>query len=183
MNNKQKALALWAIACDLERPLAERLAAQADLRQLKRTSKTSFGKLGVEQRIMGGTLIIPGVDMTPEVTLEVAADPLEQQPDPLEEVPETVEEASTALKARSASMGATTSKAKARKAGDERGLISAEVRRQLLETDAPYAEIEASVRAKFPKAVTTTRSIASVASDLRGRGEKVATRRVAAKAK
>lgn len=64
----------------------------------------------------------------------------------------------------------------------ERGLISAEVRRRLTDTDETYSEIAEAVRGMYPSARTTSRSIASVASDLRRAGQAVAIRRVPAKA-
>lgn len=63
-----------------------------------------------------------------------------------------------------------------------RGLITAMVKDFLLNTDLGYATIVENVLSKHPKAKTTARSVASVASDMRSSGSKVPMRRVAAKA-
>jgi CRISPR/Cas system-associated exonuclease Cas4 (RecB family) len=51
-----------------------------------------------------------------------------------------------------------------------RGEISNAIRLSLNLTHKSYAEIVEDVRKAFPSAVTTTRSIASIASDMRKRG-------------
>lgn len=53
---------------------------------------------------------------------------------------------------------------------------------ELLQTEAPYESIVAAIRARFPTARTTARSLASVAMDLRADGLKVPARRKPAKA-
>lgn len=70
---------------------------------------------------------------------------------------------------------------KASTADPERGKLSAFVRNLLSTTDLPYSEIVSKTLRMFPNATTTTRSVASVASDMRKKGETVAMRRVEAK--
>lgn len=59
----------------------------------------------------------------------------------------------------------------------ERVTVGATVRRLLIETDLGYVEIVDAVKARFPKARTSTRSVASVASALRRDGEAIPFRR------
>jgi hypothetical protein len=54
---------------------------------------------------------------------------------------------------------------------------------ELLQTDMPYEDIVASIKAAYPTAKTTARSLASVAMDLRADGQAVPTRRKPAAAK
>lgn len=54
---------------------------------------------------------------------------------------------------------------------------------ELLQTDMPYEAIVEAIRAKYPAAKTTARSLASVAMDLRRDGVDVPSRRKPAKAK
>lgn len=51
----------------------------------------------------------------------------------------------------------------------ERGAIGI-MARDLLQTDAPYEEIALAIRARYPHAKTTARSLASVAADMRRDG-------------
>lgn len=51
----------------------------------------------------------------------------------------------------------------------ERGAIGV-MSRDLLQTDAPYEEIALAIRARYPHAKTTARSLASVAADMRRDG-------------
>ena len=62
------------------------------------------------------------------------------------------------------------------KPNSDRGLISAMVRDRLENTTQAYAQIVEDVRTAFPAAKTTTRSVASVASDLRKAGRIVPQR-------
>lgn len=156
MTNKQKAQELWAIVKDLKRPAAERQTAHADLIDLKKSAKCSYEKLGVTQVMIGETLLIPGVQIEPKVTVET--DPLE------EKVTKPI------VKAQQDSKPLPK---------DSRGLITAEVKR-LLGTDMPYADIVAAVVAKFPEAKTTARSVASTASDMRKANLDVPQRRAPA---
>jgi hypothetical protein len=54
-------------------------------------------------------------------------------------------------------------------------------RKLLVETDQGYAEIVETIRAKFPKAKTTARSVASIACNLRKKGIEVPMRRTSKK--
>lgn len=53
----------------------------------------------------------------------------------------------------------------------------------LTDTALSYAEIVAQVKSEFPEAKTTPRSVASIASMLRRKGQDIPSRRKAAKAK
>lgn len=64
-----------------------------------------------------------------------------------------------------------------------RGAIGAMSIELLSGTDLPYDEIVARIKAVYPAAKTTARSLASVAMDLRGDGVDVPSRRKPAKAK
>lgn len=164
MTKKEQAQGLWAIMGDEARSLAERLAAELELETIRKTAKVGLVKLlsmdGVDQAAVDGLLDSFRLKPLEEV---VVSDPETEPP-------------------------ITTPIIEAQKAGEplpkeSRGLITAEVRRLLQDGDLTYAAIEAAVKAKYPDARTTTRSIASTASDLRKAKEDVPTRRVTAKAK
>lgn len=189
MTNTERVQALIALAQDAERTPAERHAALDEVHQIKKTAKVGWGKLGIEETTVGSIrLTIPKEQQPEDDGFEMSEEELaaqkgrakpEDEADPLDEKPEEAPPP-----AAEAPKPARKAKEKAPKAeGDVRGEISEMVRTMLLTTDEPYSAIEAAVRAKHPHAVTTTRSIASVASDLRKAGKAVATRRVPAKAK
>jgi hypothetical protein len=90
-----------------------------------------------------------------------------------------------ALRAKTVENGCTPGEAEAARAKAKelaaagrpaRGAIGA-MCAALLRTGLPYGEIAARVRARYPDARTTARSLASVASDLRAAGVPVAARR------
>lgn len=64
-----------------------------------------------------------------------------------------------------------------------RGAIGAMSIELLTASDEPYADIVAKIKAVYPAAMTTARSLASVAMDLRRDGVEVPSRRKPAKAK
>lgn len=64
-----------------------------------------------------------------------------------------------------------------------RGAIGAMSIELLIASDEPYADIVAKIKAVYPAAMTTARSLASVAMDLRRDGVEVPSRRKPAKAK
>lgn len=173
MTNKEKAAQLWAIVMDRARTNPEHRAALDELLALKKQAKTSLDKLGVPQVMWDRedetnrkhaelAADLKDAISDPAVAIEPKADPLDE-PTPQEDRAAIVEAVG---KGEPLPMGAVV-----------RGLISAEVRRLLLDTPSTYAEIEAAVRAKYPEAKTTTRSIASVASDMRRAGKPVPQRR------
>lgn len=98
-----------------------------------------------------------------------------------------------ALKAKTVERGCTPGEAEAARAkaaelaaaaaptdgAPPRGAIGA-MCAELLRTDLPYGEIVARVRARYPAARTTARSLASVAMDLRAAGVHVPARRAGA---
>lgn len=172
MTNKERAQALWAIAGDEGRSFLERQQAAAELLDLQRASKVGWAKLGLpdgarqalEARLgpeptsthdLGGGLTIETNVKGFEPLKGAALRATIAAADPLDEAPAKPAE------------------------GGERGLISAEVRR-LLATDLPYASIVEAVRARFPSAATTARSVASVAAEMRAKGQAVPSRRRAA---
>lgn len=186
VTNKEKAQGLYDIMVKGDYTRAERLAAWEEMRDLVKSSKTSFAKLTGSH--LDFKLLGQEIEALPDAKEEKAADAKlnagddftlseeelakqkgRPEKDPLEE---TVEE-----KVKEAVMPEQGEKAVV---ATERGLISAMVREMLLKTDEPYGEIEKAVRAKFPHAKTTTRSIASVASDMRKAKQAVAQRRVPA---
>jgi hypothetical protein len=162
MSNLMKAQELWAIAWDAGRAPKERVAAWSELQALRAKMKVGFAKIGVDpdeaKQVERDLAPHQGQTVVTEAGAHVAG----PKPDPLEE-------------------DAAPAKAKAAKHEPEvRGKISEMVRRLLTDTDAGYADIVEQVRRKHPSAVTTTRSVASVASEMRAKGLKVPTRRVAA---
>jgi len=193
MTNKDKAQALWGILGDETKPLAERLAARTELLEVKRAAKTSLPKLlgdlvadqhdvdalmdadlsgpievgelaAVLEAASGSKVRVTptpgGGGCTVSVALKPGADPLDEPAAPKLTAPIVeAQEAGEPLPSGS------------------RGLISAEVRRLLRDTDLPYSAIVEEVKGKFPEASTSTRSCASVASELRGKGEAIPTRR------
>lgn len=166
MTNKEKAQELWGVLADETRSLEERRAAREALLELKKVAKTSILKLLGDavgdqhdvDALMDADLDLPPLDAAHAVT----------EVDPLDEpIVEDVK----------AGKPLDPAKAKAHVEGAVRGLITAEVKRLLLETDDPYADIVAAVKALHPEALTTARSVASVASDMRKAGKAVAVRR------
>lgn len=175
MTNKELAQQLWATASDASRSDAERVAALDELSLLKKRAKVGWGKLGLEDTDVGTMRVkiaqdahaaaeavlddlVAETGTDPDVLKELmacgtAADPLDEQP--------------AKPKPRQAAIAAAS----------ERGLISAEVRRLLEETDMPYCDIVDAVKALYPDARTTARSVASVASDMRKAGRAVSQRR------
>ena len=212
MHNKQKAQALWAYALDTGRPLDERQAARTELQALRKTAKTSAAKLlGVEQEMVDhawknldalgeaqtkAQKVVDDAFEMPQSELAGQKPRQELERDPLDEAPHvktssehtiTLEEVdpkvAAAVKQTLGEQAKHAKKAKERAEGDLRGLISEMSRKLLLETDDPYQAIVDAIKAKHPHAVTTTRSLASVASEMRAKGEKVPQRRKPAKAK
>jgi hypothetical protein len=154
MTNKEKALQLADLVRDEGRTPAERKAAWSELLAVKKAAKTSLEKLGIS----GASVRAAWLKACELESLRVK--PIED--DPLDEP--------------------AAPAAKPKPAKDGRGLITAEVKRLLRETDLAYAAIVEAVVALHPDAKTTTRSVASVASDMRKAKEAVAIRRPAAKA-
>jgi hypothetical protein len=62
-------------------------------------------------------------------------------------------------------------------AQSEGGGVGELARKLLVETDQGYAEIVEAIRAQFPEAKTTARSVASIACVLRKKGVEVPMRR------
>lgn len=159
MTKKEQALSLLAIAQDGSRTMTERWAAKAELLELKKGAKCAWNKLGTDE----ATIAQLEEDLDKDVNgNDIGIEAAEPLSDPLEE--------------------AVAPKPKP-KGGAERGLITALTKKLLLADDAPYADIVAEVKRQFPEATTTNRSVATVASDMRTAGEKVASRRTAAKEK
>lgn len=165
MTKKEQALGLFTQAADELNTLDERVMALEELLALKKSAKTSWDKLGVDQdqlealqNSLDGQLGAEAEAVMVSVASEATTEP---ETDPLEE----------------AIMPEQKAKNPKAKADTERGLITALTKKLLLEDDAPYAEIVDVVKAKFPEAKTTARSVASVASEMRKKGEKVASRR------
>jgi hypothetical protein len=70
----------------------------------------------------------------------------------------------------------------AKKAAQAKGDgVGALARKLLVETDQGYPEIVEAIRAKFPEAKTTARSVASIACNLRKSGVDVPMRRASKK--
>jgi hypothetical protein len=207
MTNKEKAQALWDIVSDGGRGRGERQAAAAELLDLKAKAKTTLVKLGLpdyaqEQclglmgpepttthQLGGGTTIetnIPGFNPTAaldefEATEEeLSAQKLRPTHDEATEEPHGHEVLITDDFVLPDD-GEVADEAVAEAKAEERGLITALVKRLLQETELGYAEIVAKVRTAFPTAATTTRSVASTASEMRAKGLAVPTRRRAAK--
>jgi hypothetical protein len=188
MTNKQQAQALWGKLTDETLTLAIRQAAREELLALKKTAKTSILKL-VGTDIAGDQLLVDAVmDQSFESPMERFPDgQLTRVFDPANYgISETVkidpfdEEATKSWDEehlKPIDPIAKLQKPKSDTKGDNRGLISAMVRCQLMDTDDSYAVIVGRVKAKFPNANTSTRSVASVASDLRKDGVAVASRR------
>jgi hypothetical protein len=194
MTNKEKALALWAIATDPSRPQAERKAAVEEVHALKKSAKTSYEKLGLNPEEVAAHAHTLGDDWeASQADLDAQAPRQELKADPLEELPaEQVAEIKKVAKAAGenavaqvdavlAAGGVTRERVKLEP--EVRGAISLKVRELLSGTELPYSEIVETVKRDHPHAVTTTRSVASVASEMRAKGEKVPTRRVPAKEK
>lgn len=72
-------------------------------------------------------------------------------------------------------------KSEAAPAAQRDGGIGALARKLLVETDQTYPSIVEAIRAKFPKAKTTARSVASIACVLRKKGVEVPMRRTSKK--
>lgn len=188
MTNKEKATGLMAQVLDRSRSDADRKADLAELAGIKKAAKTSWEKLGVSQAMYDrevaalakreemGLVCAEDFEMSEE---ELAA----QAPRPKDEEPAH----DTATLAAAVGDGPKAPKAKKepkpKKEGDNRGLISEMIRELLTTTDEPYSAIVEAVCKKHSHATTTTRSVASVASDLRRAGKTVAIRRVPAKVK
>jgi hypothetical protein len=147
MTKKEQATSLLARMSDKALDTADRKQAWAELQDLKKSAKMSWEKLLGDEEVRMG-----------RITKQVEALP---DTDPLDE----------------AIMPEQKAKKPKVKADTERGMISAMVRNRLLHSDDGYAQIVEDVHAAFPKAKTTARSVASVASELRRKGEKVAIRR------
>ena len=171
---------LYALALDEKRPLVERLTARDELLAKAKAAKKSVPKLI--------NLLEDGIKRWNEV-LALEYDPLD------ETIPDSVSHHEISLEEIDPKLAEEVAKVKEaekpkKKGGvavengpkTERGLISAMVRQLLLDTDLPYGEIVDAVRAKHPKAVTTNRSVASVASELRSMDQKVPERRKVPKA-
>lgn len=172
MTNKEKAAGLMAEAGNQALELSARRIAWNALNDLKRKAKTSFEKLGVPEpwrQQVAAELLIGAPGGTEHVRL---AGPLEEIVSPkLQTLGDILDEALATQKIKPASTP--------KPAGDQRGLISAEVRCLLMDTDHAYSVIVEMVKAKFPDANTTTRSVASVAAELRKCGQPIAFRRPA----
>lgn len=118
-----------------------------------------------------------------------AVDPLDEKPEPLrrpsgEPVRDTKGEVSLIKPhhleaAKRGKPKAAAPKQRTAVPTEERGLISAMVRCELMDTSDSYALIVERVKARYPNAQTTARSVASVAADLRKDGVEVASRRPA----
>lgn len=191
MTNKDRAQALWATVMDRTRSNLEHRTALDELQALKKTAKTSLDKLGVPQVMWDRedksnrqhAEMAAHLEEDPK-TDEAAADPLEEEVLIVagQEMTRTEELALDKAKHRPCVDPLEEKPKPARKPGDERGLISERVRHLLSTTDLPYHAIVMDVIGRFPKAQTTSRSVASVASDMRRAGKKVSERRTKASA-
>lgn len=182
MTNKEKAQVLWATLTDEVNPLDVRKKAREELLQLKKAAKTTILKLL-------GDIVADQHDVDAVMEADLEHDPLEE-PAKLCAVVETEEEAEAVL-LTGAGVGIDYSKpAKKLKpaikaqieGGDIRGLITKQVRQLLLDTEYGYPAIVDIVKHKYPEAKTTTRSVASVASEMRKAGLNVAVRKKGAQA-
>lgn len=164
MSKAAEAKGLLATALDADRPAKERLAALLKANDLRSEMKVSWAKITEDGQPLNYASLLADV----QDAVEAAAPPLTDAD--FEEVAEKT--------------AAVEPKAKAPKKpkDEERGKISALVRKVLLETDLPYDKIVERVLKAHPNARTTARSVASVASDLRRSGQSVAMRRVEASA-
>lgn len=120
-------------------------------------------EMGLNEKLDALSDIIEAIDLSPEASLEEASvldDPTSDDPEPTDTAETVTEEVEKA----------------------PRGAIGQLVM-DLLMTEMPYGDMVVVVKAKYPSARTTTRSIASVAMDMRRAGEEIPSRRRVAKPK
>lgn len=178
MNKLETALALWAVASDGGRAKPERIAALDELSMLKKRSKVSWSKLGREDTDVGNMRVQINQEPEPKpILVSDLADVLEEATGNKPKITSTADGCTVSVSLKDPVIQAQAEGQPIPKAAAVRGLISAEVRRLLLASDAPYAELVLMVKAKFPEANTTARSIASTASEMRSAGKAVAQRR------
>lgn len=183
MTNKEKAQALMASVMDRSNDDAQRRSDLDALQALKRSAKTSYEKLGVSDAMVERELeaLAHREAVAADMASEDFVDPLDEEP--LKIVGDKLLHADGRPVEGVASVtyqpAGDKPKPKSDTKGDQRGLISAMVRCELMDTTDSYAAIVERVKAKYPNANTTTRSVASVASDLRKDGVAIASRRPA----
>jgi hypothetical protein len=186
MSNKTKAQGLIALALDIDRSKPERLAAFQELNELKKKAKVGWGSLLGHQasgsddpNTWQDIKDLLADDFDPTI---LEANAVLNETDPLEEPPadEPIKLKEPKAKHTGPSIEAVKPKP-AKREPEVRGKISERIRELLKASDDPYDTIRETVCKEFPHAVTTNRSLASVASELRGKGEKIAPRRKAAK--
>jgi hypothetical protein len=161
MTNKEQAQALWAIMSNAQNDLNTREVAMAGLLDVKKTSKSGWEKLGINKQVFED-----------EQQALISAVITAGAPDPLAEPVQAPE-----FKGPTAEKVWVKSLTRIKPTGDQRGLISAKVRCLLMDTSDSYKLIVEAVKAEFPDANTTTRSVASVAAELRKCGQTIAFRR------
>lgn len=198
MTNKEQAAIFWAVMTNAQLTLDKRQAAYADLLNVKKTSKTSWEKLGISKEVFEAEqqAFLEAEQQAIDIDQQLLnqnddwVEPLSFTPDygqdftqamPIQAaieacVDEFIAEGKTIEDIRP--KGEPISKPK-KPSGDQRGLISAKVRCLLMDTDDSYKLIVEAVKAAFPEANTTTRSVASVAAELRKDGVMIAFRRPA----
>jgi hypothetical protein len=183
MSNKQKAQALLAIALAADDyPLIERNAAMVELNELKKAAKVGWAKLIGSQESGSDDPNTWDDIKAIQAGLKALADK-GVHPSPHDDFVEETPELDRALALTEAAIpDKPAAKPKpAKREPEVRGRISERIRELLKASDDPYDVIRETVCKEFPHAVTTNRSLASVASELRGKGEKIAPRRKAAK--
>lgn len=170
MTNKEQAQIHFSVMTDPNWALKARQDAMADLLSVKKTSKAGWDKLGInKQDFEAAQQAIIDTE-----TIDLKAMDFEQtnQPTPISADVEYYGQEVVP------NMPIEPAKPKTTKpSGDQRGLISAKIRCLLMDTDAAYKWIVETVKAEFPEANTTTRSVASVAAQLRQDGVTVSFRR------
>ncbi len=164
MSKAAEAKGLLAVALDADRPAKERLAALLKANDLRAEMKVGWAKLTEDGQPLNYAALLADAQDAAEEASTLRQEPPKPEP--------------KASKAKPAAKAKAPKKPK----DEERGKISALVRKVLLETDLPYDKIVERVLKAHPNAKTTARSVASVASDLRRAGQTVAMRRVEASA-
>lgn len=167
MTRKEQALQALAIARDENSAMSIRDKAIKELFSIKKAAKMSFEKF-------------IGEDTTELTQLEASLDwkaCCEEADNKADAALEVEDEKPKPAAPIVAQVAAAIKKPAKKKVDTNRGKITELCRTLLLEGDAPYAEIVATVIAKYPEAQTTARSVASIASDMRKAGKIVSMRR------
>lgn len=192
MSKTQELKELIVVAQDAERAGAERLAALNAADEIRKGLKIGWVKFGVDFVTLQTeiqALVNKDQGVEPLTEAETQAEPPPAPPpvitDPKVEIGEKAsalaDEITEALKPAPEKPKVPKAAKKPDPKDPERGKLSAFVRNLLATTDLPYSDIVAKTLRMFPGATTTTRSVASVASDMRKKGETVAMRRAEAK--